>query len=177
MADSPEQLRWQAKIAIAKLGEKPALARAKGVKFYDLRANVRRDLEKIGIAHDVIDAAVIALGEQFQIFVVEHDWAAAFRGADGLPTSLSEVRPPFDRCVFEFLISGVHACALIRPNSNVIVWLKLPAGWTVTTADDAHPVGKFIEQQILAICLALDAQVAETRVVKSQQKPNRAAAL
>lgn len=138
-----------------------------------------------------------------QYFLVQHDWASAFRGAgeyDG-----GEFRLPFEICVFEFLISGHRMIVpAIEWGDDVLISpiMQTPKGWfsigipmnlstgafnlpasrrlpPLTEPDGnndgpEYDVFVFIADQIKAVCVALEAQVAEAQTVSAPAKLNRA---
>ena len=119
------------------------------------------------------------LNHDFQVFVVQHDWAQAFANSD-LSFDESSSRPPYDHCCFEFLISGKRVCYLKNMEGNLIAesafvrlssgdWLQPPLG-----QPRGKPLRELLQSQYFAIAIALDAAVAETDVVRAPHKLNRA---
>lgn len=106
------------------------------------------------------------------VFVVQNDWAAAFSGATDY--SDGEFKYPFDHCIFEFRISGRTVIALcgapdLHPGLNGLFfplvevdgyWVNIPA------------VYDFVANQVRAICIALDSEVAVHEVVRAPYKLN-----
>jgi len=118
-------------------------------------------------------------GHRLQSFVVEHDWAAAFHGAEGL-THQAQVRLPYPLCVFEFVISE-RRVAIIANEFRDDIYRLMPAleskhGWTFLNFSTPYlsAVKDLVEKSIHAICVALEAEVAETEVVRAPHKLNRA---
>lgn len=134
------------------------------------------------------------------VFVVEHDWAAAFANATDFATGEFELPAPIS--VFEFRISGmpVVVTASKGDNDNLSLmtairtkhgWLtngtiqRLPSGAFVARtpgetvlspmpADDlSMQVADFVASQIRAISIALDAEVARADVVRAPHKSNQ----
>lgn len=125
-------------------------------------------------------------------FVVEHDWAKAFAGATDF--SEGDIRLPYEVCAFDFKISGRRIVALMTTDAdNCILMQLLVRGANEWMVDDdvcRHQDGKwlpiaagqapernvfqglteFIGSQVRAITIALDAQVAETEVVRVNEK-------
>jgi hypothetical protein len=62
------------------------------------------------------------MAKMFQTFVVQHDWAAAFKHAENIGDG--DVRLPFEHNAFEFKISGFHVIAMLGPVEGV----PAPAG-------------------------------------------------
>lgn len=128
-----------------------------------------------------------------QIFLVEHDWAAAFAKAGDYEDD-AEFHLPFEVCVFEFKISG-HRAAIIATELEGNIYYEIAAktsiGWfllgravpwmggshTGKADEDAEGWGtliNFLAPQVKAICVALEAEVAETEVTRAPHKLNRA---
>jgi hypothetical protein len=133
----------------------------------------------------------------FEDFVVEHDWHAAF--ADKSKDFLGgEWRLPYDECAFEFRISGVRVVAFFAQVGDEIhcdcvamgihrEWHVIPTQYRVasdivypTTVDgDYDQIWNrpfdFIVKQVRAVCIMLDARVAEaeTRGVARELRDHR----
>lgn len=136
-------------------------------------------------------------------FLVQHDWASAFRGAGEYEGG--EFRLPFEVCVFEFLISGHRMIVpAIEWGDDVLISpiMQTPRGWfsigipmnlstgafnmpasrrlrPLTESEESndgpeYDVFVFIADQIKAVCVALEAQVAEAQAVSAPAKLNRA---
>lgn len=127
-----------------------------------------------------------------QSFVVEHDWARAFEGAQDFDAG--EVHLPYDRMVFEFLISGKRVCALLSKNYEMeriapVIETKV-GGWvwpnfiyergergvepSRVSGDKAlDGMRQLLLKQIRAICISLEAEVATTEIVRAPHKLNR----
>lgn len=130
----------------------------------------------------------------YQPIVVQHDWAAAFKGAEGFADG--EVRLPYEHCAFEFRITGFHTIVLLGHEKGDGIY----TGALITSVDDrwyAPTIGltfdgvrlldprqqfettfgedllDILGQQIRAICIMLDAQVAEVDVVRVSEKLQR----
>lgn len=120
------------------------------------------------------DTPTIAVDDA-NVFVVQHNWKAAFGEAIG--TVDSEFNLPFDHCVFEFRING-HTLILITFSKKELKWCAF--------AEFGHywfelepsigmpaPVGEYAWAQIRAICIALDAEVATHTVVRASSALNK----
>jgi hypothetical protein len=102
-------------------------------------------------------------------FVVRHDWAGAFNGAVEVA---DEYKLPFDKCAFEFRISGWSVIAVAN-EGGVTVFVQSGDYWVLLDAEHAHDdLIDFIQTQIQAICVALDAEVATHTVVRAPAKLN-----
>jgi hypothetical protein len=140
------------------------------------------DMASAGMA-----TADLAVGE---VFVVEHDWAAAFEGAQDYAGN-DDWRLPYDLCCFEFRLSGRHViltamqtddgpaiAGAVELRSRDNAWLV--AGGGVTAGNKAVPpvdglwdlIKYAAVPQIKAICVALEAEVAETEVVRAPHRLN-----
>ncbi len=118
-----------------------------------------------------------------EIMLVEHDWAAAFASTD---LANSEVRLPYDVCAFEFQISERRVIAIATQLETSVFFTPIVStscGWIIP--DYALPVhlgfedqtipsnyDKYLDvlgllnRQVRAICIALDAEVAKSDVVR-----------
>lgn len=126
-----------------------------------------------------------------QCFVVEHDWAKAFEGAGDFESG--DIRLPFDVCAFEFKITGRRVTALMTTIDDAVfmqAMVRGPEFWLIdqnvcrhenggwVSVNPGHVQGmnpfqelvEFIGAQVRAITIALDAQVAESEVVRVNEK-------
>jgi hypothetical protein len=127
--------------------------------------------------------------EESQVFVVEHDWASAFANAGDYEEG-TEFHLPFDVCIFEFNVSG-RRVAMITTEMDGVIYYETAAksnigwfllGWAVPLeklpqgggADGWTKLVNFLAPQVKAICVALEAEVAETEVTRAPHKLNRA---
>lgn len=109
-------------------------------------------------------------------FVVKHDWARAFEGADGIENS---VRLPYEHCVFEFRLGGKTIIVLAVDDPNLQFRFGTVVEWGdfwVAIRGPADPrqsrITEFLRSQISAICIALDAEVATHTVERAPFKLN-----
>lgn len=117
-----------------------------------------------------------------QVFVVEHDWASAFAGAQDYAES-DLFKLPYPQCCFELRISGKNVCVLVRQaeggdaelgvfielkTSFENAWLHAPASTIWSSVVD------FAMQQLKAICVSLEAEAATHEVVRASYKLNQA---
>lgn len=121
-------------------------------------------------------------------FLVQHDWAAAFREAAEYDEG--EFHLPFEICVFEFKISGCRvAVAAFESGDGIKVTpiIETPVGWTVVgyvfnlekpepekTKEPGFNLLRMLVDQLRAVCIALDAQVADTILTETPPRLNRA---
>lgn len=128
-------------------------------------------------------------------FVIQHDWARAFAGA--VDYDEGGVRLPFPECAFEFIISGrpviLHATET-PPDDEIwndhhqdgygigdglhIGCLYLKTGqdsWYsyATKHDDNDPLQTFVWNQVRAVCIALDAEIATRDIVRAPAALNK----
>jgi len=164
------------------------LERPDGSMFRNLRKAVNRgealyfsrDKESVLPARDYEKE----IFSEAEILVVEHDWSMALGNAGALG---DPIKLPYDMCAFEFKITGRSVIALATQfNSDVcftpVVLTSL--GWSVPdyalhidtdwTGDEIQRTEEsgyiemmaLVDRQIRAICIALDAEVAKTEVVR-----------
>lgn len=113
--------------------------------------------------------------ESPQVFLIEHDWAAAFTGA--VDFNDGDFPLPFDHCIFDFQFLGKHVLMLVKQGEkeSLIAFQSKP-NWLVSdvgsfgpppTDDDeyAEMYGKMY-LTVRSLCIALDAQVAESVVIR-----------
>lgn len=129
------------------------------------------------------------------VFVVEHDWAAAFdKGQD---YEGGEFKLPDETCVFEFRIGGRHVIAVTFEMDNRLYMQPIiltSFGWLIPATVhymvdgrwEAERVSKLSDfdkgsalldllgRQIKAITIALDAEVATSEIVRAPHKLNHA---
>lgn len=129
-----------------------------------------------------------------QVFVVQHDWAAAFKDAqdfDGGDYAL-----PFDEVCFELRISGKRVCAIIREEAGIkyiSTFIEMRDGWKLPIPEFPVAEGlpnfgdagfeyaglfgeapQFVADQAKAICVSLEAEVASFETVVADRKLNAA---
>jgi len=120
-----------------------------------------------------------------EIQVIEHDWAGAFKNAD---ISDAIVKLPYDVCAFEFKFSGRPvvvfatefnadiAFSLAIPHDGI--WMLMDCSFALSnTEEDTGEEGILIliglvRAQIRAACIALDAEVAVSEVVREPHISN-----
>jgi hypothetical protein len=110
------------------------------------------------------------------VFVIEHDWAAAFEGSEGYEDT--EVRLPYGLCVFELRLSGRRVCTVVGEDRAGVVFVSGSKDrWVAIGPPHTDAVLRpLISTQVAAICIALDAKVAETNVERAPSKLNQARA-
>lgn len=128
-----------------------------------------------------------------QFFVVDHDWAAAFKNASDYADS-SEFKLPAEVCAFEFKVSGRSVAMIVAEADGTHFYELMMRGkenWlsfgVACRLDESHSekfhdgtpepfakISNFLRPQVKAICVALEAEVAESQVVRAPYKLNRA---
>jgi hypothetical protein len=101
-------------------------------------------------------------------FVIEHNWAAVIDTAKITENSDSVDAPlPFDETVFEFKANNVH----------IIVYQSEHTSATFAEFGDfwfcAAGVAPDVADQVKAICIMLDAEVAVTEQIRTPEKQNK----
>jgi hypothetical protein len=121
-----------------------------------------------------------------EVFVVQHDWAAAFSHADDMKAAPFKL--PYETCAFEFRISGRSVIALATEVDERIAFTPATHtshGWFIPGfvyfqegdlwienqekydfKDSFEKIVPMIGDQIRAICIALDAEVATTTLTR-----------
>jgi hypothetical protein len=105
-------------------------------------------------------------------FVIQHNWAAAFEGAEGLDGD--SYRLPYDVCAFEFRLGNrtvILTAAQSGDSQKFTSFIEAGDFWY----SPELPVPKLIAwlwTQVRAICIALDADVATETVIRASCKLN-----
>lgn len=124
------------------------------------------------------------------VFLVKHDWAAAFKGASGIEDS--SPRLPYETCVFEFRISGRSVICIFFDRSiasNYLsisidhesrlksgeeqgasspAWIQCGEYWvSLAEGPFQFELMDLVQSQVTAICIALDSEVATHEVVRA----------
>lgn len=120
-----------------------------------------------------------------QVFVAQHDWAAAFKNATEMANA--QINLSYEVCAFEFQVNGHRIVATATDLGESIVFglaVRTGRGWfvspevfdldgaAVTGANAANaavwpfapPLTRMIGAQVRAIAISLDAEVATTEV-------------
>lgn len=114
-----------------------------------------------------------------EILVIEHDWAAAFNGAN---IESATIRLPYDVCAFEFKFASRPVIAFaIQVDTDIVfcpaicfgdLWMVtdfvLPLDFDANDERTAYVIELLdaVSEQIKAACIALDAEVAEASAVR-----------
>jgi hypothetical protein len=125
---------------------------------------------------DVADGAkhIVAIEHTF---VVKHDWASAFASA---PDAIGEFHIPFPACTFEFRVDGRTVILWVQETDTEMgftAFIESQDHWYAPPENDEdgrHCDGflKFLWNQVRAICIALDAEVATHSVIRAPHKLN-----
>lgn len=138
-----------------------------------------------------------AFDVDYQVFVIEHDWAAAFKGAKDFEGG--EIALPYSCTAFEFYISGKRVITLMIAPDDAESIACVPVVQTSTgrwampwayeykngrmlptgSAPMENPfvagfqrVADIIGETVRAVCISLEAEIAETTVVRAPHKMN-----
>lgn len=108
------------------------------------------------------------------VFVIQHDWASAFKSAE---IAGGEIKYPYDFSCFEMQINGTRICYLGfqgETTSGAFLFIKTSHGWAAATGKNLNdvPLPIFIAEQVRAVCVSLDAEVAEATVTRAPYKLN-----
>ncbi len=115
------------------------------------------------------------LSSEPQVFLVQHNWAAAFAGASDFDEG--EFPLPFSHCAFEFIFSG-RRVFIVTNEHRCIAVTEIGSGHWLATAPvplSVLPTNiryKQAYENIRAICIALDAEVAVTSVTRAPHRLN-----
>jgi len=105
-------------------------------------------------------------------FVVKHDWSAALGGFD----KAEDVIFPYDHCCFEFRINGrvLIVIALQHEGEKTLApFLEINGSWLyLEFAESMQPL-IYAWEQIKAICIALDADIATHHVERAPINLNK----
>jgi len=111
------------------------------------------------------------------VFVVRHDWSAAL--GDAAPAEGGDFNLPFERCIFEFRVSG-HNIIIVATQAEgcsehaAHLFVECAGQWVALGAS-AQSFGPthLVWHQVFAICVALEAEVATSSVTRAPEALNR----
>lgn len=159
------------------------LQRTYGTRFHDLRTAVAAE-EIVDTGSGQPQSMQQWSWEQIGVFVVEHDWAAAFERAD--LGEMQERKAPYPLSCFELTISGKRVCAVLDESADsYVVAVLTKEGWLVLNGEleffdyaglDYSGLLPAIASQVDAILVALDSGVATTSVLRASLALNKARA-
>jgi hypothetical protein len=158
------------------------LQRPEGVSFHRFFHQFER------VDADPIDALP-------RVFLIMHDWGAAFAGDRDFDDHASEFRLPAPKCAFDFAISGRRVVAFVGDHepekiSAVIEWRPFwfpLLFWKQDNLQQFYIDGPqeragverlrtLLLTNIKAACVSLEAQIAELEIVRAPHKLNAARA-
>lgn len=173
------QLREQALLSLREWSEQtPVLERNDCARLHNLReAAASRRLHMLNegfTASEESETCAQYIDSVDQTFVIRHDWARAFESAEEME---GEYNLPYQCCAFEFRISGRSAIIILVDCSlgrQIGVFGQFGDLWLHVAGknDSSHPLIAFMLSQVRAVCIALDADVATSEVVRAPVKLN-----
>lgn len=128
-----------------------------------------------------------------KVFLVEHDWAVAFR--DGAEFGSGAFRLPYPACCFEFVLGGKRVCALFREVEDGVVmrpYVMADGIWVAglqydmrdglwesedgPATEEMELLATTIAAQVRAVSIILDTGAFEAKPVPPPEKLNKARA-
>lgn len=111
-----------------------------------------------------------------KVFVVRHDWAAAFGADNEIFDPQVPFKLPYPVCAFEFKVSGRVVIVTMTQSEQTVECCGCLEGvdgvWFSLGVEAMASIVNFCERQVRAICIALEAQVAEHEVTRAPAKLN-----
>lgn len=108
-------------------------------------------------------------------FVVEHDWSKAFEKAENIQSG--EYQLPYEFVSFEFKISGRHVCVFTNKEDMCAAMVEFGKYWVDLGSSDLRIMFEklyfMVLEQIRIMCIVLDAEVAESEVIRAPHKLNQ----
>lgn len=130
------------------------------------------------------DRGITLIESTPEIFVVQHDWAAAFQNATDYATG--EWRLQAEGFAFEFQFVGFRAVAFAHSDNGIPEWMHVFVrcknnSWVEMGTIDAAEMAKggndklsqIMLSNIRAMCIALDAEVIEREVIRASHLSNQ----
>lgn len=115
--------------------------------------------------------------ESAKVFVVGHDWSKAF--GDALNDHKNTFILPFDNCLFEFIVN--NRCVIVwasqtegcNPTGDFLI--ELGEYWYLGGRCDSEAPDNYaaLWNHVVAICVALDAEVATHEVIRAPDALNK----
>lgn len=174
----------------------PILQRCDESRMHELRTHLRKKTfyvadedSPVGVPDHIVDHVVrTVLDNMPPPFIVQNDWAKPFETAGDYAGG--EIKLPFDETCFEFRVTGRHVIVVASIGPNHLIggsffveiktntWFLIAETGFEKPAADMRNVSVFdlIASQIKAICVALDAEVAEHELVRAPYAENRSRA-
>lgn len=142
--------------------------------------NKIRAIDRINSNGDLVDININSFPnlEDAPAFVIQHNWCEILKDIGDITDE--EVRLPVLGCVFEFSFRMMHVIFFTDDDLDLIfIFSKLPSGrWTgyLTELKEAETQNFNVCEvwkQVKAMCVALDAEVVETEIIRAPEKLNR----
>jgi hypothetical protein len=174
-------------------GEEPRLEAPNGSGWHKLvEAFEHGKLFSIGSDAEPLFVLNAFIGDPPHIFVIEHDWAAAFDGATDVDQG--EYFLPYEHCAFEFRILGTRVIMSAiditddkgKMDSAMIFIEGADGCWFCSAVGSYHPgdeadpdastrqFSRLLTHNVRALCIGLDAEVIVREVVRAPLKLNQA---
>lgn len=160
------------------------LEKATASHLHHLVDAVKKDCV-VGAGHNKANEAVrlwsAANLPESQTFVIQHDWAAAFKGATDFGDG--DFQLPANPAAFEMRLSGKHVIVLIGGENDdepeIGFFAQMTGGWVGFAPSGSNEFYNDADKtpgwdQIRAMCIALEAEVATTEVVRAPYRLNKA---
>lgn len=116
------------------------------------------------------------MAQSASVYLVQHNWAAAFTNAKDYLGG--EIKLPDDACAFEFRLSNRHVIAFATDSDGALFVqfaVQVKKGWAMFPVESNginDPLSRLINDQIRAVAIALDAEVATTEIVRMPHRSN-----
>lgn len=131
--------------------------------------------------------------EKIHVFLIEHDWDAAFQNAKDFDGG--EIDIPYPATCFELSVSGLRICMVFSEDpgtpATCRIFCRVKSHWTFadsfsrlgfgwkSSGDETlrvifAPIAEACFRQVRAACIALDAEIARTDVVRAPHRLNQA---
>lgn len=173
----------------------PKLQRPDGSAFSKVKTAVQsRDVIPFFVENRMPPELVHSLDPFAHSFVIEHDWAMAFKGATDFEGG--ETHLPFPSCAFEFQVNGKRVVIVLQEDERgtiALMLLGLKAGWALPmtyefvsgrmlpkcATDNSvtlaiQKLADLVGANIRAVSITLEAEVAQTEVVRIPHRLNQA---
>lgn len=113
-------------------------------------------------------------------FLIEHDWAGAFSNAEDFASG--DCPMPYDDVMFELAYGDRRVCLWTNETDDWMCrFISIHGGWLANgfkriepLERDLTPLDNVLSDQVYAVCIALDAEIAVKDVVRADEKLNRA---
>lgn len=147
------------------------------IEFKDIDQSALHQLEESPIASSLPSpvsngvSEIISRLKTAQVFLLRHNWGAAFTGAENFD---GEVRPPYDTCAFEFSANGRRCIAAVFDgHMEPHIFVRCTEAWVHINNDVTWST---MWDLVRAACIALEAEVAVTDVIRAPAALNKSRA-